>query len=59
MDRQDIMDWFRDDENIEDKLHSLSDCDKYEIALICLAHSDDLYSILDHSINLYVGNDGV
>jgi hypothetical protein len=55
LERDKIMEWFRDDANIESNLHSLSDQDKYEIALLCVSGSDALYRLLEAGIELREG----
>jgi len=56
MNRNEIMEWFRDGDNIDDKLNALSTDDRYEIALHCLSHSDALFRLLEAGIELREGN---
>ena len=49
MDRTNLMKYFRSDDYIED----LSEDDKFEIALACVAQSDLLYNLVSNAIDLY------
>lgn len=51
--RNQIMDFFRYDTEDLDNLYSLSECDRYELALNLMSHSSYIYEKLENAIENY------
>lgn len=52
--RDEIMEWFRDDNDCEN-INSLSIDDRHELMISLCAHSDDLETALQKMIDTYEG----